>query len=376
MVTQRATNATTLSDVKIYLVGGAVRDSLLGLAVRERDWVVVGSTPEEMQRLGYRQVGRDFPVFLHPKTNEEYALARTERKVGPGHTGFVCHAGPDVTLEDDLRRRDLSINAIALGQDGALVDPWGGSADLDARRLRHVSAAFVEDPLRVFRAARFASQLGAFEFKVVPETLRLMTDMCRQDLLAELAAERVWQEVYKALGTTMPGTFFDVLRACGGLHRWFAEFESIPSVSEFVNARALRLREPLERFGALGWLLGADAVTTLAERLKAPNEFRHVGLDVARHGRVLVGWRTSQADLLLDAMKATRALKQPDWFERVVTIVAECASADLLALVALQRNVAAVASEPLRNLGHEGIALGKALDDVRMDVIRTAQRQR
>ena len=143
-----------------------------------------------MQRLGYRQVGRDFPVFLHPKTNEEYALARTERKVGPGHTGFVCHAGPDVTLEDDLRRRDLSINAIAQGQDGALVDPWGGSADLDARRLRHVSAAFVEDPLRVFRAARFASQLGAFEFKVVPETLRLMTDMCRQDLLAELAAGR------------------------------------------------------------------------------------------------------------------------------------------------------------------------------------------
>ncbi len=165
--------------MEIYLVGGAVRDALLGLPIRERDWVVVGSTPEEMQRLGYRQVGRDFPVFLHPQTNEEYALARTERKVGPGHTGFVCHAGPDVTLEEDLRRRDLTVNAIAQAHDGTLIDPWGGAADLSARRLRHVSEAFLEDPLRVFRVARFAAQLGAFGFRVEPETLQLMADMCR-----------------------------------------------------------------------------------------------------------------------------------------------------------------------------------------------------
>lgn len=360
--------------MQIYLVGGAVRDSLLGLPVRERDWVVVGSTPEEMQRLGYRQVGRDFPVFLHPETNEEYALARTERKVGPGHTGFVCHAGPDVTLEDDLRRRDLTVNAIARSEDGRLIDPWGGAADLKARSLRHVSAAFVEDPLRVFRAARFAAQLAAFEFRVAPETLRLMTDMCRRDLLAELAAERVWQEVFKSLATSNPGTFFDVLRACGGLHRWLGELETIRGVSEFANAHAARLRDPTDRFGALGWLLDADAVIALSDRLKAPNDCRRAALDVARNGRVLVGWRTAQSASLLDAMKSTGAIRQGEWFARVATIVGECASVDLSGLIALGREIASVASEPLRRLGHEGIALGKALDAARLDLIRSAQR--
>jgi len=360
--------------VQIYLVGGAVRDSLLGLPVRERDWVVVGSTPEEMQRLGYRQVGRDFPVFLHPETNEEYALARTERKVGPGHTGFVCHAGPDVTLEDDLRRRDLTVNAIARSEDGRLIDPWGGAADLKARSLRHVSAAFVEDPLRVFRAARFAAQLAAFEFRVAPETLGLMTDMCRRDLLAELAAERVWQEVFKSLATGKPGTFFDVLRACGGLHRWLGELETIRGISEFANARAARLRDPTDRFGALGWLLDAGAMNALSDRLKAPNDCRRAALDVARHGRVLVGWRTAPSASLLDAMKSSGAVRQPEWFARVATIVGECASVDLSGLIALGRDVAAVASEPLRKQGHEGVALGKALDDARLDLIRSAQR--
>lgn len=360
--------------MEIYLVGGAVRDALLGLPVREHDWVVVGSTPEEMQRLGYRQVGRDFPVFLHPETNEEYALARTERKVGPGHTGFVCHAGPDVTLEDDLRRRDLTVNAIAQAKDGRLIDPWGGAVDLKARSLRHVSEAFVEDPLRVFRAARFAAQLAAFGFVVVPETLRLMTDMCRRDQLAELAAERVWQEVFKALATRSPGAFFDVLRACGGLHRWFGELETIRGVSEFAAARASGLHDPIDRFGALGWLLGADAMNALSDRLKAPNDFRRAGLDVARHGRVLVGWRTAQSASLLDAMKSAGAIRQPEWFARIATIVGECASVDLSGLIAVGHDIAAVASEPFRKLGHEGVALGRALHDARLDLIRTAQR--
>jgi tRNA nucleotidyltransferase (CCA-adding enzyme) len=360
--------------VQIYLVGGAVRDALLGLPVRERDWVVVGSTPEEMQRLGYRQVGRDFPVFLHPETSEEYALARTERKVGPGHTGFVCHAGPDVTLEDDLRRRDLTVNAIARSEDGRLIDPWGGTADLKVRSLRHVSAAFVEDPLRVFRAARFAAQLAAFEFRVAPETLRLMADMCRRDQLAELAAERVWQEVFKSLATDKPGASFDVLRACGGLHRWLGELETVRGVSEFANARAARLRDPVDRFGALGWLVDAAAMNALSDRLKAPNDCRRAALDVARHGRVLVGWRTAQSASLLDAMKSSGAVRQPEWFARIATIVGECASVDLSGLIALGRDVSAVASEPLRRQGHEGVALGKALDDARLDLIRSAQR--
>ncbi len=360
--------------MEIYLVGGAVRDALLGLPVRERDWVVVGSTPEEMLRLGYRQVGRDFPVFLHPQTNEEYALARTERKVGPGHTGFVCHAGPDVTLEEDLRRRDLTVNAMAQKtDDGTLTDPWGGSVDLAARRLRHVSEAFVEDPLRVFRVARFAAQLGAFGFSVEPATLQLMTDMCRNDVVAELAPERVWQEVNKALATVSPGTFFEVLTSCDGTARWFAELGAVRGLAEFTNERARRLTDPLDRFGALGWLLEESAIVALSDRLRSPNEHRRIALDVARHGRTLVGWRTVDGETLLDAMKAAGAVRQPEWFSRVASVVAECASVDLSALVATAQRVAAVSSEVFRKNGLEGRDLGKAIDVARVDVIRAAQ---
>ena len=344
--------------------------------MRERDWVVVGSTPEEMLRLGYRQVGRDFPVFLHPQTHEEYALARTERKVGPGHTGFVCHAGSDVTLEDDLRRRDLTVNAIARAPDGVLIDPWGGADDLAARRLRHVSDAFVEDPLRVFRVARFAAQLNAFEFRVAPETLQLMTEMCRRDVVAELAAERVWQELRRALEAEAPGAFFDVLRACDGTRRWFAELRTIDDIVVFVNARALRLSTPRERFGALGWLLDADSIEALCDRMRTPNDFRRAALDVARHGRTLAGWRTAPTEVLLFSMKATGALRQPDWAREIVAIVTECASVDLSELAVLIRDVAAVASQPLRAAGYDGIALGKALDDARTNLIRIAQRKR
>ena len=359
--------------MQIYLVGGAVRDALLGLPERERDWVVVGSTPDEMLRLGYRQVGRDFPVFLHPDTHEEYALARTERKVAPGHTGFVCHAGPEVTLEEDLRRRDLTINAIARRPDGGLVDPWGGAADLAARRLRHVSEAFVEDPLRVFRAARFAAQLGEFGFRVVPQTLTLMSDMCRAGLTGELAAQRVWQEVFKAFATARPGEFFAVLRACNGLLPWFAELEPTRAVAEFANARANQLHDPVARFGAVGWLLDAEAAETLCSRLKAPGEFRRAAVDVARHGRTLLGWRTADAALLLNVVKATGGLRQPDWFASVVSIVAQCASADLSGLAALAGDLLDVASEPFRARGLEGLALGMALDEARIDRIHAAQ---
>ncbi len=359
--------------METYLVGGAVRDALLGLPIRERDWVIVGSTPEEMQRLGYRQVGRDFPVFLHPQTNEEYALARTERKVGPGHTGFVCHAGPDVSLEEDLRRRDLTVNAIAQANDGTLIDPWGGSADLSARRLRHVSEAFLEDPLRVFRVARFAAQLGAFGFRVESETLQLMTDMCRADVVAELAPERVWQEMAKALDTVSPGTFFEVLKRCGGMTRWFSELDALRGLPEFVNERGRRLSDPLDRFGALGWVLGEVEVVALTDRLRASNDHRRIALDVARHGRTLAGWRTADGAALFDTMKATGAVRQPEWFSRVVGVVAECASVDLSALVGVAHEMAAVSSESFRNAGLDGRDLGRAIDAARTEVIRAAQ---
>ncbi len=359
--------------MEIYLVGGAVRDALLGVPVRERDWVVVGSTPEEMLRLGYRQVGRDFPVFLHPQTNAEYALARTERKVGPGHTGFVCHAGPEVTLQEDLKRRDLTINAMAQADDGTLIDPWGGAADLAARRLRHVSDAFAEDPLRVFRVARFAAQLAAFEFRVQPGTAQLMREMCRTDVVAELAPERIWQEVSKALTSVLPGRFFEVLIECGGMSRWLAELAAVRGVAAFTNERARRLSDPLDRFGALGWLLSASEIATLADRLRLPNDYRRIALDVARHGRTFAGWRTVAAEALLEAMKGTGAVRQPEWFARVVSVVAECASVDLSALIATGRGVAGVSSETFRNAGLEGQDLGKAIDVARTEVIRAVQ---
>jgi len=203
--------------MQIYLVGGAVRDQLLGLPVCECDWVVVGATPAQLQHQGYRPVGKDFPVFLPPNTHEEYALARTERKSGKGHQGFTFHADPAVTLEQDLQRRDLTINAIAQSQSGELIDPYHGQRDLQARQLRHVSTAFREDPLRVFRVARFAAKLGVFDFQVAPETLELMREIVASGSCQHLSQERIWAETEKALHTTHPALYFNVLSQCSAL---------------------------------------------------------------------------------------------------------------------------------------------------------------
>ena len=199
--------------MQTYLVGGAVRDELLGLPVKERDWVVVGANPDELKALGYTAVGRDFPVFLHPESKEEYALARTERKTGPGYRGFVTRFSSDVTLEQDLERRDLTINAIAKDVDtGKLVDPYHGQRDVQARVIRHVSDAFLEDPVRVLRAARFAARFAPLGFTVAPETMALMQRIAASGELDALVPERVWQETLKALNTKSPQTFFAVLR--------------------------------------------------------------------------------------------------------------------------------------------------------------------
>src|SRR5207344_1247691 len=205
---------TPSRGVKIYRVGGSVRDELLGRPDADRDFVVVGATPEIMLASGFRPVGRDFPVFLHPDTHEEYALARTERKHGRGYRGFEFFASPDVTLEDDLRRRDLTVNAMARAEDGTLIDPHGGVADLRAGILRHVSPAFAEDPLRVLRVARFAARFG---FSVASETEALLREIAAGGELATLTAERVWQELAKALMEARPSLFFEVLRRCGAL---------------------------------------------------------------------------------------------------------------------------------------------------------------
>src|SRR5688572_26223161 len=201
--------------MKTYLVGGAVRDRLLGLAPGDRDFVVVGATPGQMASQGFKTVGRDFPVFLHPKTGEEHALARTERKSGRGHRGFVVDAHPDVTLEEDLQRRDFTLNAIAEAEDGTLVDPWGGARDIEARVLRHVGPAFVEDPLRVLRAARFMARFAPLGFAVAPETMALMREMVASGELADLVPERVWQELVRALASPAPAAFLRTLREIG-----------------------------------------------------------------------------------------------------------------------------------------------------------------
>jgi len=335
--------------------------------VFEHDWVVVGATPETMRALGYRQVGRDFPVFIHPETGDEYALARTERKTGPGHTGFVCHAGPDVKLEDDLRRRDLTINALARAADGHIVDPWGGQRDLAARRLRHVSAAFAEDPLRVIRVARFAAQLAPWGFVVAPETMHLMRSMCQRGELQEIAAERVWQELTKAMAAPAPSRFFATLDSCGGLAPWFAELSDRVTALDGLFAS---LVDGLDRFGALGWILDAVAVQALCNRLKTPRDHLRLALCIALEGRALARWPEQDSERLLDAIKAAAGLRQPDWFARVVSIVGACDTRAAPGLIDLAARIRAISPDAHRRRGLEGRALGDALRRDQIDLVR------
>src|ERR1700674_3089907 len=218
--------------MQVYLVGGAVRDALLGLPVKERDWVVVGGTRAALLDMNYREVGRDFPVFLHPDSHEEYALARLERKVAPGYRGYVVEFGPEVTLEEDLARRDLTINAIAQAADGSLIDPYGGRRDIESRILRHVSPAFAEDPVRVLRVARFAARFAPLGFRVAPETAALMRGMVERNEVDALVAERVWQETEKALREPKAGEFFKVLRECGALKPIYPEIDALFGVPQ------------------------------------------------------------------------------------------------------------------------------------------------
>ena len=213
--------------MQVYLVGGAVRDTLLGRPVTERDYVVVGATPDDMLAKGFTQVGKDFPVFLHPRTNEEYALARTERKSGAGYTGFICDASSEVTLEEDLRRRDLTVNAMAQDDSGNIIDPYNGKADLENRCLRHVSQAFSEDPLRVFRAARFAARYAYLDFYIAEDTIALMTSMATSGELKALSAERVWQETKRSLLEQSPEVYFSTLAKSKALPSWFMELSDV-----------------------------------------------------------------------------------------------------------------------------------------------------
>ncbi len=336
--------------MKIYQVGGAVRDRLLGLPVKDTDWVVVGATPAELVQQGYMQIGRDFPVFLHPKSKQEYALARTERKSGSGYTGFTVYAAPDVTLEQDLLRRDLTINAIAQADNGELIDPYGGQRDLQDRVLRHVSPAFAEDPLRVLRVARFAARFSPLGFTVAPETLVLMRTLVDAGELQHLTAERVWQEFERALCSAAPQVFLQVLRDCGALAVLLPEIENLFGVPQpeffhpeidtgvhtlMVAEQSVKLSTELAvRFAALVhdlgkavtpkelWPahtgheeLGVALIEQVCDRLRVPNDCRELAVIVSRqHTRCHKAMKHKAEDLFL-TLERCDALRRPQRFE-------------------------------------------------------------
>jgi len=339
--------------MQVYLVGGAVRDSLLGLPVKERDWVVVGGTREELLRLRYREVGRDFPVFLHPESHEEYALARLERKTAPGYRGFEFRFGPEVTLEEDLARRDLTINAIAQAADGSLIDPYGGRRDLDARVLRHVSEAFVEDPVRVLRVARFAARFAPLGFRVAAETAALMRAIVARHEIDALVPERVWQETEKALREPQAAEFFAVLRDCDALRVVFPEIDALfgvpqppqwhPEIDTGVHTlmvleqACLLCAAPQVRFAALGHDLGKATtprdqwprhpgheersvalIETLADRLRLPSDYRELAGIVARfHGNVHRAQELRPATIL-EMFERADAFRRPERFAQAL----------------------------------------------------------
>ena len=336
--------------MEIYLVGGYVRDQLLGLETKDRDWVVVGANADELLKQNYRQVGKDFPVFLHPKTNEEYALARTERKTAAGYSGFSFDANADVTLEEDLIRRDLTINAIAQDADGKLIDPFNGQADIKAKVLRHVSPAFVEDPVRILRLARFAARFADLGFSIAEETQQLMSDMVNNGEVDALVPERVWQETLRALAEKTPAKYFEVLRDCGALSVLFPEIDRLWGVPQpekhhpeidtgvhtmMVLTQAAKLsNDPKVRFAALVHDLGKGTtpkhkwpkhidhesrgvplVEALCDRYRIPNDYRELGIIVAKYHLHYHRAAELRDNTFLKTLDSVDAFRRPERFE-------------------------------------------------------------
>ena len=400
--------------MQVYLVGGAVRDRLLGLPVRERDWVVVGAAPQELERAGYLAVGREFPVFLHPETKEEYALARLERKVAPGYRGFATQADHEVTLEEDLKRRDLTINAMAEGPNGEIIDPFGGRADLEARVLRHVSEAFVEDPVRILRVARFAARYAELGFRVADETIQLMRRMTQAGEVAALVAERVWQETERALGESRPEVFFETLRGCGALAvifpeidalfgvpqppRWHPEIDTGVHVMLAVRTAARLGGSNAVRFAALThdlgkartprehWpshhgheALGVPLIEALSARLRVPTAHRELAILTARHHTLVHRAAELKPATVLTLLEDCDAFRRP---ERFAELLSAC-KADALGRAgresepypqagylesALATAAAVTLSEEARR-GLEGPRIGEAIRQRRLEAV-------
>jgi tRNA nucleotidyltransferase (CCA-adding enzyme) len=344
--------------MKTYLVGGAVRDALLGRPCTERDYVVVGARPDDLLALGYRPVGKDFPVFLHPQSGDQYALARTERKTGAGYYGFATRFSPDVTLEEDLARRDLTINAMARSIEsddcgGDIVDPYGGRRDLEARVLRHVSPAFVEDPLRVLRVARFAARFAPLGFTIAPETMQLMQDIVRSGELRALVAERVWVETERALGEKTPAVYFEVLRQCGALaellpeidclfgvpqpEQWHPEIDTGIHTLQVLDVACELSSETTVRFAALVHDLGKGVtprdqwprhvgheqagvrvIGQMCERLKVPTEHRELGQLVSREHQRMHRAAELRDTTVLEVLEAADAFRRPERFDKLL----------------------------------------------------------
>lgn len=398
--------------MEIYLVGGAIRDKLLGRPVKERDYVVVGATPASLLAQGYRPVGKDFPVFLHPQTQEEYALARTERKTGPGYKGFEVYAAPDVTLEEDLQRRDLTINAIAESPEGTLFDPFGGQQDLARGILRHVSPAFVEDPVRILRVARFAAR---FDFEVASETMALMQAMVDAGEVDHLVPERVWKELEQALAETHPRRFFEILRACGALARIFPEIECLfgvpqprryhPEIDTGIHTlkvldMATRLSQDTQiRFAALTHDLGkgetppsewphhrghgergAALVLTLCQRLRIPKAYQELAVHVARYHDQVHRAQELRPGTLLKLLNRVDAFRRPSRFEQFLL----ACEADARGRAGLEDRpypqadrlrsafhaAAAVTARPLVAAGLQGEAIARELQQQRIKAIK------
>jgi tRNA nucleotidyltransferase (CCA-adding enzyme) len=405
--------------MKMWMVGGAVRDALLGLPVNDRDWVVVGATPQELMNAGYAPVGKDFPVFLHPDTKEEVALARTERKTAPGYRGFSFHADPSVTLEEDLGRRDLTINAMARGEDGTLVDPFGGRRDIADRMLRHVSPAFAEDPVRILRLARFAARFH--EFTVAPETTALMREMVEAGEVDALVAERVWAEISRGLMEVHPSRMFEVLRSCGALAKLLPEVDRLfgvpqppahhPEVDTGVHLMmvldtAARLNAPLSvRFACLGHDLGKGTtpkeewprhiahearsvklVEAVCERWKVPTECRELAVAVAReHGNV---HRSGEfgAEAVVRLLERCDAFRRPQRFSELL-LACECDARGRTGFedrpypqrerlqkaldAALAIDSGAISARAIEQ-GRTGTAIGDAIRHARQDAVMAA----
>ena len=378
----------------IYLVGGAVRDKQLGLPVKERDWVVVGSSAQAMLELGYQPVGKDFPVFLHPKTKEEYALARTERKTGHGYTGFETCADPDITLEEDLLRRDLTINAMAETAEGELIDPYNGLDDLNNGVLRHVSPAFAEDPVRILRTARFAARLAPWGFHVAHGTNALMRSMVADGEAAHLVPERVWAELVKALQTDTPARFFQVLAGCGALQVVFPELAaSIASTADTAHGNSVSLpvlqhvvshsQDTAIRFAALvcdmdnGLPGGLDAgvLTRLCERYRVPNACRDLARMALQQRSSLQQASGLSAEALLDVFNSTDALRRTERFNELLIVCAADAmvrqhDCDQAYLQSALNAVQAVNAASLQDSGLTGKDIGEALQALRIEALR------